>query len=144
MASEGITGNFRVRALRPAFEDARRICPHTKDRMELREHALKLRYWPTPHPVAQDGQVLDLDWSWVMALRNLRIGELRIDDLIGGNDNLRIIFFEGDHAVRDPLPMMWILRVMQKKRNDFSAHDLSIAKMRRLIVLERFYADKIN
>jgi hypothetical protein len=63
---------------------------------------------------------------------------LRIGDVIGGNDNLRVIFYMGSAEVRDPLPMIWIIRVLQKKRDDFSTHDLSIFRARRGLVIERF------
>ncbi len=66
------------------------------------------------------------------------IGELRVADAIGGNDNLRIIFYVGSAEIREPLPMIWILRVLQKKRDDFSKNDVSIFKARRLLVIERF------
>lgn len=134
-----LTGRYRVRAIRPAFQDVRRLCKRTRDQLEVRRHALKLRYWPEKNPTDSNGRVLDLDWSWVRSLESLKVGELRIDDAISGNDNLRIIFFEGSAVIRAPLPLMWILRVMQKKRDDFSKHDLSIFKARRILVLERFY-----
>ena len=56
-----------------------------------------------------------------------------------GNDNLRVIFFVGDRKVREPLPMIWILAVMQKKRNDFTANEIQIFKAQRLLVQQRFY-----
>src|SRR5271157_3040200 len=65
------------------------------DRMEVRRHAMKLRFWPDAAPDAQQGQVMDLDWSWVQGLPWNDIGELRISDVIAGNDNLRIIFHRG-------------------------------------------------
>jgi hypothetical protein len=106
--------------------------------MEIRRHALKLRYWPEHHPADEAGKILDLDWEWIRALTGLRIGELRVADAIGGNDNLRVIFYVGNTEIREPLPMIWILRVLQKKRDDFSKHDVSIFKARRLLVIERF------
>jgi hypothetical protein len=106
--------------------------------MEIRRNALKLRYWPEHHPTDGAGKLLDLDWDWVQALSGLHIGELRISDAIGGNDNLRLIFYVGSATIREPLPMIWILRVLQKKRDDFSKHDISIFKARRLLVIERF------
>jgi len=143
-AGAGLTGSWRVRAIRPAFSDACRLVKKARDQMEIRSHALKLRYWPATNPMDESGKVLDLDWSWVRSLPGLGIGELRIEDVIGGNDNLRIIFFVGDDKVRDPLPLMWILRVMQKKRQDFSKHDLAIFKARRALVIERFYNHRDN
>ncbi len=133
-----LTGRYRIRALRAALDDVRRLCPRTGDRMEIRRHALKLRYWPEHHPTDDAGKVLDLDWEWIRALPGFHIGELRIADAIGGNDNLRIIFYLGSAEIREPLPMIWILRVLQKKRDDFSKNDVSIFKARRLLVIERF------
>lgn len=138
-----LTGHRRVRAIRPAFDDVARLCRRACDRIEIRRHALKLRYWPAKRPTTEAGLVLDLNWSWVRAQRGLCIGELRLEDTIGGNDNLRIIFFEGDPSVRDPLPLIWILRVMQKKRDDFSSNDLQIFKARRQLVIERYYKNRI-
>lgn len=140
MSGENLTGSFRVRAIWPAFADVNGLFKNSRDKISVRRHSLKLRYWPEKHPEDVDsGQVLDLDWSWVRSLPGLKIGELRIQDVIGGHDNLRVIFFEGDSAVREPLPMLWVIRVMQKKRDDFSKHDLTIFKARRLLVVERFY-----
>lgn len=139
MAESGLTGSRRVRAIRPAFDDVGRLCKRTRDRIAIRRHALKLRYWPEKHPTDESGKVLDLNWSWVRALRELNIGELRLDDTIGGHDNLRVIFFEGDKAVREPLPMVWVLQVMQKKRDDFTKHNLDTFKARRTLVMQRFY-----
>jgi hypothetical protein len=135
----GLKGNFRVRALRSVFAVARRLLPRASDRAELRSHAIKLAYWPEKKPVAESGKLLDLDWDWVKALKGLKVGELRIDDNIGGCDNLRIIFFVGDTKIRKPLPIIWILHAMQKKRNDFTKNELEIFRMRRKLVMEWFY-----
>src|SRR3972149_8135251 len=104
-----LVGRYWIRVCKPAFPAARRLLRSQGDWMELREHALKLRYWPDGKVASR---VIDLDWDWVRACEGLRIGELRIDDVIGGQDNLRIIFFKGDDKVRDPLPIIWILHVM--------------------------------
>jgi hypothetical protein len=106
--------------------------------MEVRRHSLKLRYWPAHHPADNAGKILDLDWEWIRSLSGLRIGELRVADTIGGNDNLRVIFYVGSAEIRKPLPMIWVIRVIQKKRDDFSRNDLSIFRARRLLVVERF------
>jgi hypothetical protein len=138
MVGAGLTGQFRVRMLRPAFDEVRKLCRRTRDGMEIRRHLLKLRHWPNTHHVTENGTLLDLDWSYIRALSGLKIGELRIHDTISGNDNLRGIFFVGDSAIVDPLPMIWILCVFQKKRDDFTHHQLEIFKARRGIVIERF------
>jgi hypothetical protein len=87
---------------------------------------------------------MDLDWSWIRALPGLKVGELRIWDSIGGNDNLRIIFFVGEAPAEAQWRIIWILRVMQKKRDDFSGNELSIFRARRALVMERFYRNPLN
>ena len=138
MIETNLTGNYRVRVFKPAFDEVQKLCPRIKDRMVLRRHALKLRYWPQSHPTDDAGRILDLDWSWIRSLPGLRVGELRIDDVIGGNDNLRIIFYVGSSEIREPLPMIWVLRAMQKKREEFTTNDISIFRARRALVIERF------
>lgn len=135
-----LSGNWRVRIFRPAFDEVRKLCGGTKSCIELRRHVLKLRYWPGNLPVDESGTLIDLNWSWIKSLPGLQTGELRIDDEISGNDNLRAIFFVGDSSVKDPLPMIWVLTVFQKKRDDFSSHQISIFRSRRQLVLERFYS----
>src|SRR5438132_1103014 len=120
-----LTGTKRVRVFRPAFNDVDRLCKRTTDKIEIRRHALKLRYWPGRVSSDDGGQLIDLDWSWIKALPGMKVGELRIHDDIGGNDNLRIIFFEGDPELREPLPIIWVLQVMQKKRDDFTAANIT-------------------
>jgi len=137
-----LTGNFRVRATRSALTAARRLFPKAADRMEVRSHALKLRYWPLKHPADKSGKLLDLNWDWIKALKGTEIGELRLDDTIGGFDNLRIIFLVGDKKVVKPLPIIWVLQVMQKKRMEWTTNDLAIFKARRLQVIEWFYKAK--
>ena len=72
----------------------------------------------------------------------LHTGELRIGDTIAGHDNLRIIFFVGNEDVRDPLPMIWVLNVFQKKRDHFTTNEIRIFKSQRTLVLQRFYENR--
>ena len=139
MDGENLAGNFRVRALRPALAEVFKLCSKWSENAEIRRHSLKLRYWPSNHPEDEHGNVLDLDWEWIKSMPGKHVGELRIADEIAGNDNLRIIFYVGDNMVKAPLPMIWVLRVMQKKSNRFTDNDIAIFKARRLLVLERFY-----
>jgi hypothetical protein len=87
----------------------------------------------------EQGQLLDLDWCWVKSLPGKRSGELRIHDKIGDCDNLRVIFFVPAQDTKPP--MLWVLSVLQKKRNDFTAAQLRNYEIRRLLILERFYND---
>jgi len=139
MAGENLSGNFRVRVIRPALHKAYKMFPKCRDQMELRAHALKLRYWPNKEVTDDGGFLVDLDWSWIRSLAGKKIGELRIADNIGGHENLRIIFFEGDNKVCNPLPMIWVIDVFAKKKDYFTANELKIFEARRTLVVERFY-----
>lgn len=63
-----LAGSQHVRILREALKAGHRLFPRTRDRMEVRRHLLKLRYWPERWPRDESGMVLDLDWEKVRAL----------------------------------------------------------------------------
>ncbi|MCG8408271.1 MAG: hypothetical protein MI923_23980 [Phycisphaerales bacterium] len=138
-----LEGSYRVRVFRPAWSDVRRWFPRTRDTIEIRSHALKLRYWPEKNPTDAAGKLLDLDWCWIKALKGFDVGELRIDDKIGGHDNIRIIFFRGDPKVKAPLPIIWLLAVLQKKSNEWTKANIKTFKARRTLVVERFYKNRL-
>jgi hypothetical protein len=140
--ADSLTGNFFVRAFRPAFDDVRGLFHRTRDTIEIRRNALKLRYWPQSLTTEQpSGNVVDLDWSWIKSLPNEKVGELRVEDTIGGHDNLRIIFFVGPPHERMPKTCIWILAVLQKKRDDFSANQIATFRARKRLVCQRFYEE---
>lgn len=137
--SDNLTGSHRVRVFGPALRDADRLWPKKKDRMEVRRHALKLRYWPERRREDDRGELLDLDWSWIRACKGKGIGELRIDDAIGGYDNIRVIFFVGGQRSDERLPTIWVLAAMQKKRDEFTQANIITFEARRRLIVERFY-----
>ncbi len=138
-----LTGRYRVRIFRPAFDQVRKLCHTTRDCMELRRQTLKLRFWPDNYPEDERGEVVDLNWDWIRSMPSLKTGELRIDDTISGNNNLRVIFFVGDAEIKEPLPMIWVLNVFQKKRDDFTSSQIKIFKAQRQLVIERFYTNPL-
>lgn len=137
-----LTGIHLVRAGRWAFQEAQKLFPRARDRAELRRHALKLRFWPNCRAEDTEGQLLDLDWCWIRSLAGKRIGELRIHDKIGDCDNLRVIFYSP--PIKTELPMLWVVSVLQKKRNDFSAAQIFNFDFRRKLILERFYHNPLS
>lgn len=139
MITNHLTGTYLVRVTRSALEDAHRLFPKVRNRMILRRHALKLRFWPTRHPQDTQGQILDLDWSFIQALAGEKVGELRIHDQIGDHDNLRVIFWVAEKRAQDVLPQIWVLAAMQKKSNDFSQGNIRTFWARKKLVVERFY-----
>jgi hypothetical protein len=132
------TGDYHVRAYRPAIGEARKMFRRTRDFFEVRRQALKLKYWPRSGPAASRGQLLDLDWSWIEGIATRDVGELRIHDVIANHDNLRIIFFVGADPVNTRLPTIWILKVLQKKSDEFTINDIRTFTERRRQILHRF------
>lgn len=109
-----------------------------KEYQKLRRHGLKLAHWPAGMEGGIPGA--DLDWDWIKSLESKRIGELRIDEKIGGSENIRIIFCKADHLLPDDvLPRIWLLTVFAKKRQGFTAHELNAFKAMRDLVVRRYY-----
>lgn len=134
-----LTGHYFVRTLRSAFREADRLLPRRRDRALVWRYARGLRYWPAHHPQEESGRVIDLDWSIVRGLEHQKIYELRINETIGGFDNLRVIFHVGPGSDRFPLTCIWLLAILQKKRNDFSVHQINAFHDLRTLVHKRFY-----
>lgn len=138
--SNGLTGTYRVRASKASFREVRKRWPRAKDRIIIRKHALKLRHWPDKHAEDEQGRILDLDWGWVKSLRGERVGELRVEDEIGGQQNIRIIFWVGPRVGHE-MPIIWILYVFPKKRQEFTKNEISNFKLRKLMIGQRFYGE---
>jgi hypothetical protein len=138
MASE-LIGAYFVRATLGAFREAKSLFPRIGDFFEIRRQAIKLRYFPTGVSAERGQKVVDLNWDWIKSLAGLRVGELRIDDVIGGMNNLRIIFFVAPESDKFPKPCIWVLSVFQKKSMDFTSTQIKAFRLKRLLVLERFY-----
>ena len=105
----------------------------------LRRHTLKLMYYPGGNP---DQKIMDLNWDWIDGTGQAGIGELRIEETIGGYDNLRVIFFVAARALKgEPLPRIWIMSAFQKKTERFSANELRAFTAGKKLIIKRFYAD---
>ncbi len=88
MALSGV--NF-VRFTRHGLQAIRAYWARTGDRFEVRRQALKLRFWDERH-LHLLGMLFDHSYESIKALPKLGIHELRVDDAIGGQSNIRIVF----------------------------------------------------
>ncbi len=135
-----LEGSHFVRPLRSALQKARKRWPRTGPRMEVRRQALKLRWWGERH---SDDCLLDLTYESIKARPGSGIYELRLDDEIGGLSNIRVIFFDPPKSWQPreqiPLPVIWLLEALPKKRDEWTAHDLDRFDAARAVVKERFY-----
>lgn len=137
--SGGLTGHYHVIPTSAAIHEAEDLFPRFGDYQQARSHALKLRFWPVSDPNESD-QVVDLDWEWIKSMPGAKVGELRIDDVIGGCNNLRLIFYVSDLILPgDAMPKIWILSVLQKKSNSFTTHNLATFRGRLTILKKRVY-----
>jgi len=137
----GLTGVYHVKPTGAAIHEARDLFPRFGDYQLARCHALKLRFWPICYD-DESGQVVDLDWEWIKSMPGCKVGELRISDTIGGCDNLRLIFYVSDAVLpSETMPNIWILSILQKKSNDFTANNISTFRGRLKILKKRVYAN---
>jgi len=132
-----LTGNYFVQPTAPALAQVQRICKgKAREYWKLRNHAFKLVWWPDN---------ADLDWDWIKGFERLRIGELRIDEAINQQVNLRIIFFKANEKrPSDELPVIWLLHVYAKKSQGFGRKELETFKARRQLIVLREYGGSTN
>lgn len=140
-----ITGCNFVRASRHGLQVARQWWPKTSDRFEIRRQALKLRFWDERHLHSQ-GRVLDLSYESIKGVRGERdVFEARIDEPIGGQENIRIVFWDPPKSwepcdvERRPLRIIWILEVFPKRRNEWTHNELTRFAASRLMLRRRCY-----
>ena len=138
-----LVGTNLVRALRSALQKAKRTWPRVGDRMEVRRQALKLRAWNERHNNGAETGLLDLTYESIKAMPGSGVYELRLDDDIGGISNIRVVFLDppGDWVClfHMPLPVVWVLEALAKKREGWTKFDLDRFRAARGIVKERFY-----
>lgn len=139
-----LSGTNFVRFSRHALQVIRHHWKVTGDRFELRHFALQLRWWDERH-LHHPGMLFDHTFESIKALSGKGIYELRIDDDVGGQHNIRIVFFDPpaswqplDSEVK-PMRSIWILEALPKRRNDWSVNDLTRFKAARLVIARRFY-----
>jgi hypothetical protein len=137
--SGGLTGHYHVIPTSAAIHEAEDLFPRFGDYQQARSHALKLRFGPASDP-NESGQVVDVGREWIKSMPGAKVDELRIDDVIGGCDNLCLIFYVSDLILPgDAMPKIWILSVLQKKSNSFTTHNLATFRGRLTILKKRVY-----
>jgi hypothetical protein len=138
----GVTGSNFVRFTRHGLQSARAAWTKTGDRFEVRRQALKLRFWDERHE-HPPGMLFDHTYESIKALKGLGIYELRLDDEIGGHENIRVIFFDPPSdwvpVEKKPMRVIWILEIFPKKRDEFTRNDLNRFRASRLLLAQRCY-----
>lgn len=139
-----ITGVNFVRCTRHGLQVARRTWPKTADRFEVRRQALKLRFWDERH-LHPTGMLFDHTYESIKALSGLGIYELRLADEIGGQSNIRLVFFDPPRDWQPvlgearPLRIVWVLEALPKRRNDWTPNEISRFRAARLLIAKRWY-----
>lgn len=139
-----VTGVNFIRFTRHGLQAIRAYWAKTGDRFEVRRQALKLRFWDERH-LHIPGMLFDHTYDSIKALSKLGIYELRLDDEIGGQSNIRIVFFDPPSGWQPcvgesrPLRTVWVLEALPKRRNDWTTNDLTRFRASRLLIQKRFY-----
>lgn len=144
--STPLFGHYHVTPTPTAMKEAHDLFPRYGDYQEVRKHALKLAFWPKAR-AEHAGKVIDLDWETIVGMPTPRAHELRIDDVVGGFNNLRIIFYAFDRNIvlpGDTLPRLFTIGVMQKKKDRFSNNDLRTFSAKVTIIRRRYYSEHLN
>jgi hypothetical protein len=127
----GLTGSYYVKPTATAMTRAWKLCGFSaREYQILRRHALKLRNFPNCG-----------DWDWIKSAKGQSLGELRVDEIIANQDNIRIIFFKTNTIlIGDPLPRIWTLTTFQKKSQDFSKKEVAAFCAMKTIIAVRHYS----
>ena len=139
-----VTGVNFVRFTRHGLQAIRAYWAKTGDRFEVRRQALKLRFWDERH-LHLPGMLFDHTYESIKGLPRLGIYELRLDDEIGGQSNIRVVFFDPPPDWQPvvgetrPLRVIWVLEALPKRRNDWTRNDITRFRASRLLIQKRFY-----
>jgi hypothetical protein len=70
---------------------------------------------------------------------------MRLDDIIGGQSNIRVVFFDPPKdwqpilAERKPMRVVWVLEALPKKRHNWTENEITRFRAARLLLQKRCY-----
>lgn len=140
-----LTGVNFVRFTRHGLQAIRHYWTDIGDRFEVRRQALKLRWWDERH-LHPMGTLFDMTYEGIKSLPGLGIFELRLDDVIGGQANIRVMFFDPpaswEPLSEDVRPMrtIWVLEALPKRRTEWTKNDQTRFRASRNLIRTRFYS----
>ena len=145
-----LTGVNFVRFSRHGLQAGRHWWPRAAPRFELRRHVLKLRFWDERHE-HPPGIIMDLSYEGIKSLAGERIYEVRVDDEIGGHENIRILMYDPptdlvpyvDHPVVDGkvFRSVWVLEAMPKRRDGWTTNEIDRFRRSAKMIRLRCYED---
>ena len=139
-----VTGVNFVRFTRHGLQAIRGHWSKIGDCFEVRRQALKLRFWDERH-LHPPGMLFDHTYESIKSLSGLGVYELRLDDSIGGQSNIRLVFFDPPKDWQPlseetrPLRTLWVLEALPKRRNDWTSNEITRFRAARLLVRKRFF-----
>jgi hypothetical protein len=140
-----LTGCNFVRFTRHGLQAIRSSWKNTSDRFEIRRQALKLRFWDERH-LGPPGMLFDHTYESIKSLSQFNVYELRLDDEIGGQSNIRVVFFDPPKAwelqigENRPMRVIWILEALPKKRDKWTDNQISRFRTSTKLLRKRFYS----
>jgi hypothetical protein len=88
---------------------------------------------------------MDHSYESIKALAGMGVYEMRIDDDIGGQSNIRVVYFDPPAdwqpitSETKPLRTIWVLEILPKRRNNWTKNDITRFRAGRLLIVRRFY-----
>lgn len=139
-----LTGSNFVRFTRHGLQAIRKFWDKTGDKFEVRRQALKFRFWDERH-LHRAGTLCDLTYESIKSLAGLGIYELRLDDKIGNQENICVVFFDPPKdwqpvlAEKRPMRIVWVLEALPKRRDDWTTNEIHRFRASRLLLQKRCY-----
>jgi hypothetical protein len=88
--------------------------------------------------------LFDHTYESIKSLPGMGIYEMRLDDEIGGQSNIRIVFFDPpkswEPVEKKPLRIVWVLEALPKRRDNWTENEISRFRASRLLLHQRCYA----
>ncbi len=90
--------------------------------------------------------LFDHTYESIKSLPGLGIYEMRLDDTIGGQSNIRVVFLDPPKNWTPrkeegrPMRIVWVLEALPKKKNDWTTNEITRFRASRKLIEKRFYA----
>ena len=139
-----VTGTNFVRFTRHGLQSIRCYWTRLGDKFEVRRQALKLRFWDDRHN-HPPGMLFDHTYESIKSLPGLGVYEMRLDDVIGGQSNIRVVFLDPPKSwipnkeEGRPMRIVWVLEALPKKNYDWTRNEITRFRASRLLIQKRFY-----
>ena len=139
-----ISGSTFVRSTRQSNRSIKSNWYKTRDQFEVWGQAKKLMFWDQRHNYPP-GVLCDCTYESIKGITNVKVYEMRLDGVIGGQSNIRVVFLDPPH---DWIPLtqfkslvknVWLLEIIPKRRDNWTSNDLNRFRSTSLLVQQQLH-----